>query len=151
MRRGEREIAERREIDAILARVPVLYLGLLDGGRPYVVPVNFGYDGRNLYIHSAAAGRKIEALRREPEVSFVAVDGAEVVPAAEACRWTSRYRSVMGTGTVFFLEDAAAKGRALDCLLRKFAPGPFRYDPAALARTAVLRIEIREVTGKRGG
>ncbi|HHJ98509.1 MAG TPA: pyridoxamine 5'-phosphate oxidase family protein, partial [Actinobacteria bacterium] len=33
------------ECEALLRRAAVCRLGLIEGGQPYVVPVNFGYDG----------------------------------------------------------------------------------------------------------
>ena len=151
MRRTEREIKERREIDAILQRATVVYLGLNDDGMAYVVPMNFGYDGKSLYLHSAMEGRKIAVLKRHPAVSFVvAVDNA-VVPGELGCKWSARYRSVMGEGDARFLTNREEKTRALDTVLGKFATGPFQYAPEVLARTAVIQVEIRSISGKQAG
>lgn len=42
MRRTDREVAGETEIKAILDRAKVLHLGMVDGGRPYVVPLHYG-------------------------------------------------------------------------------------------------------------
>ncbi len=42
---------------SILRRGTVLYLAMVDGGRPYVLPLSYGYDGSALYLHCAPAGR----------------------------------------------------------------------------------------------
>jgi len=151
MRRTEREIRDEAIIEEILRRATVAYLGLCDRGETYVVPMNFGYAAGCLYAHSAESGRKIEMLKRNPRVAFTVVQDQVVVPGEIACRWSSRYRSVMGVGTASFVEDPAERRRALDCLLGKFTPGPYRYDEAALARTAVIRIAIESRTGKESG
>jgi hypothetical protein len=153
MRRTEREITDRAEIEAILRREPVLHLGLVDGGKAYVVPVNFGYAENCVYVHAALDGRKIEAMKRNPEVSFSVVADAALVPGPDdlACKWTAKYRSVLGEGRATFIEDGAAKKKALDVIMSKFAPGPFTYAENALARTAVIRIEIVRMTGKKAG
>ena len=38
-------------------------------GRPYVVPLSYGYDGESIYAHSGP-GRKIRLMRAQPLVSF---------------------------------------------------------------------------------
>jgi len=58
LRRSDKEITNRSEIDDILGRASICHLGLNAGGECYVVPVNFGYDGACLYIHSAKEGGK---------------------------------------------------------------------------------------------
>jgi uncharacterized protein len=58
MRRKDREITDRAEIDAILSEAVVCRLGLVDGSEPYIVPMCFGYDGTFLYLHSAPEASK---------------------------------------------------------------------------------------------
>ena len=41
----------------------------VDGGRPFVVPLTYGYDGEAIYAHSGP-GRKIATLRHNPRASF---------------------------------------------------------------------------------
>jgi uncharacterized protein len=151
MRRTEREIKERAEIDAVLARAPVVRVAMIDDGEPYVVPLNFGYDGTRLVCHSAPTGRKIEAMRRNPRVCFEAAVDEKVVTGSIGCKSSARYRCVIGYGNVRFIEDREEKTRALDTLMGKFAPGPFSYAEGELARTTVFAIEIESVSGKKAG
>ena len=151
MRRSEREITDRAEIDAILRAAPIVHVAMVDGGEPYVVPLNFGYEDGRLFCHSAGAGRKIETLRMSPRVCFEVVLDDAVTVAPESCRSSARYRSVIGFGTVRFIEDRAEKIQALDAMMRKFAAGPFTYDEDQLARTTVFEIAIASVTGKKAG
>jgi nitroimidazol reductase NimA-like FMN-containing flavoprotein (pyridoxamine 5'-phosphate oxidase superfamily) len=53
MRRAGKEITDRAGIDGILRDARVCRIGLPDEGRPYVVPVCFGYRDGALYFHSA--------------------------------------------------------------------------------------------------
>lgn len=43
MRRRDREVTEHSEIMHILDSGKVLHLGLVDQGKPYIVPMNYGY------------------------------------------------------------------------------------------------------------
>ena len=62
MRRRDREITSRQEIDAIIRAAEVCRLAFADRDEPYVVPVSFGYDGEALFIHTAKTGRKLEFI-----------------------------------------------------------------------------------------
>ncbi len=47
MRRTDREITDRVEIEEILGSCITLRLGMCRDGVPYVVPLNYGFEGRN--------------------------------------------------------------------------------------------------------
>lgn len=149
MRRTDKEIANRTETEAILASAPLLYLGLRDDVSTYVVPVNFAFADGKIYFHSAPAGRKIDLMRDHPEVSFTAVAEYSLRTGAKACDFGTDYRSVMGTGIAGIITDPDLKKTALDHLMRRYAEGPFEYDPSILARTFIVEIRIRTLTGKR--
>ena len=148
MRRQDREIAEREGIDEILTANSVCHLAMVDDGRPYVVPMTYGYDGRCIYLHSATAGRKVEALRRDGRVCFSIFDGFHPPGADLACRKSTKYRSVIGTGTVTFLEGED-KVAALDMLMRQvYGVGRQDFPPQKLENVLALRIDIDTLTGK---
>ena len=151
MRRHEREITDRVELEAVLGKAAVVQLAMADGGRPYVVPLNFGFADGILYLHCAKEGRKIDILRRNPQVCFNLFCDAAVIPAppSTACRFTNRYRSITGEGRAEFIEGDDAKRKALDIILAHYAQGPFTYDPAVLDRTCVFRVVVESMTGKK--
>ena len=149
MRRGEKEVKDRVEIDAILRAARVLRLGLVDGGEPYVVPLCFGYDGRSLYFHCARAGRKLDLLRLNPLVCFEVDELERVVEGTEACRWGVAYRSVIGTGAAAILDDREEKRKGLGIVMRQYSEGEHRFADQELDRTFVVRIDVRSVSGKK--
>lgn len=151
MRRAEREIKDRKTIDDILRQATVCRLGLCDDDRPYVVPLNFGYDGECLYFHSAREGRKMEVLRANPKVCFEVDVDHELVPTDTACDWGTRFRSVIGFGEARPVEDMEEKRRALDVILDHYSDGDYEYTQESLTKLAVIRIEIEEITGKQSG
>ena len=152
MRRSEKEVTARAEIDAIIRRSQVFRLGLSDEGRPYVVPLCFGYDGTALYFHCAREGRKLEILRRNNRVclEFDVVEGLSEAP--EACGWGTRFESVIAWGAPRLIEDPAEKRDALDLIMSHYAgvrsDSPWTYDESTLARTVVVRIPLETVTAK---
>jgi nitroimidazol reductase NimA-like FMN-containing flavoprotein (pyridoxamine 5'-phosphate oxidase superfamily) len=151
MRRTDREITDRGIIDEFLHKATVIYIGLSHNGKPYVVPMNFGYDGENIYLHSAQAGKKIEAIQQCAYISFTAVAYDVVVPGEKACNWSAKYQSIMGGGTATFVNDEEEKKQALDYLMNKFDKGPFEYQQQVLARVTIIKIKISEISGKQAG
>ncbi len=148
MRRREQEIKDRGEIDEIIRASKVCRLGLAYGNTPYVVPICFGYDGRNLYFHSARSGMKIDILKKNPSVSFEFDICGELTQAEKACDWGIEYKSVIGFGSASFVEDEDEKREALDLIMDQYANGSFDYPPGTLKAVAVIKIEIESITGK---
>jgi nitroimidazol reductase NimA-like FMN-containing flavoprotein (pyridoxamine 5'-phosphate oxidase superfamily) len=149
MRRKDQEIRDPDALRAILEKATICRIAMVDDGEPYIVPLNYGYAGGCLYMHTAREGRKIDALRRNPRVCFEVELGVEVVPNERACGWAIQYTSVIGHGTVTFLPPEAVPD-ALDVLMQQHSGrGDWSYQDRALKRVLVLRLEIESMTGKR--
>lgn len=151
MRRKEREITSREELDAILGFSNIMNLALSDDGMPFQVPVFYAYDGTAIWFHSAYAGTKMEIMRRNPLVSFaVSVDQGHV-ESDEACDFEARHRTVIGFGKALFVENESEKVKALDLIVSRFSDRKFTYPKASVENTAVIRIEIVSMKGKKHG
>jgi nitroimidazol reductase NimA-like FMN-containing flavoprotein (pyridoxamine 5'-phosphate oxidase superfamily) len=150
MRRSDREIKERSVIDSILDKAQVCRLGMSVGDSPYIVPMNFGYDGDALYLHSATEGKKIDMLRRNPKVCFEIDTESQVVPSEQPCDWGMKYCSVIGFGSAVFVKDMEHKKRALDIIMAKYSGQQgFEYPEQMLNNVSVIRVDITEITGKK--
>jgi hypothetical protein len=151
LRRADREIADRKEIENILRQSTICRLALIDEGRPYIVPLCFGYDAGTLYFHSASAGKKLDLLKKNRHVCFEFDTDATVVPGNTSCDWTMRYRSVIGFGLASFVEDLVEKKAVLDIIMRQYSEGTHEYAEERLQKTAVIKVEIQEISGKKSG
>jgi hypothetical protein len=149
VRRKEKEMLDRAELEAVISEARVCRLGLCDGGIPYVVPLCFGYTADTFYFHCAAEGRKLEILERNPEVCLELEAGVALKPGAKACDWGLTYRSVIGFGRAERVESSESKRRALDLIMVRYASGTFDYPEAALEKTVILKVVVRSMTGKR--
>jgi uncharacterized protein len=150
MRKANREIKDPAEIRKIMEEAPVCRIGLSDDGMPYVVPMNFGLGENCLYLHCATEGRKLDILRRNDRVCFEMDRLHEILRDPSACGFSARYESVIGSGRARIVEDPAEKRAALDRIMGHYgADGPFTYTDEILARTAVIRIDIAQIAGKR--
>lgn len=151
MRRKEREITDRNEIDEIMCLGTVMHLALSDHHLPFLVPVFYTYDGTYLYFHSAKAGTKIDIIKENNNVCFeISIDHG-IVESDLACDFEARHRTVIGFGKAGFVEDEEEKIRALDGIVAKFTDKKFEYPKGNLNATAVIRIDISSLKGKKHG
>ena len=149
MRRKEKEITDKGEIDAIICKSQICRLGLSDKGIAYIVPLCFGYQDNCLYFHSAIKGRKIEIIGRNNQVCFEFEADTRTHTGETACDWGMKYRSVIGYGTASFIEDPEKKRKALDIIMRQYADGQFEYSDKALKKTLIIKVDISHMTGKK--
>lgn len=151
MRRRDREVTDRAEIDAIIQAGKVMHLALADNNIPFVVPLFYAYDGAALFFHSATAGTKIEILQRNPVVCFEITTDHGVIESDTACDFEAKHRTVIGRGHADFVEDTAQKVAILNRIVALFTDKPLVLPPENVARTAVVRIAIDSVKGKKHG
>lgn len=154
MRKKEREITERAEIDAILSKTRVVRIAFAVGNEPYVVPLSHGYDarGETLFVHTAVEGRKIDCIEANPRVCFE-VEGDAAVKAgdARACSWGLLYESVIGYGTIREITDPEERKAALLCIMRQQSgrEADWTFVDKVLAVTRVWALKVESVSGKR--
>lgn len=71
-----------------------------DEGYPYAVPLSYVYSNGRIYIHSAKAGHKIDAITKNPKVSFSVIDEDKIVSE----EYTTYFRSVIAFGKSRIIE-----------------------------------------------
>lgn len=74
-------------LEDILSKGQIIRVAMCDGGKPYLLPFNYGYRKGIIYIHSATEGRKIDVLRKNPGVSFEVEERVRIIPGKKPCNW----------------------------------------------------------------
>ncbi len=151
MRRSDKEVADKKEIDSIIKSAPVCRLGLCEGDQPYVVPVCFGYEAGRIYIHSHPGGKKMEILRKNPKVCIEIDSGIEPVPAQYPCNWSMKYRSVIAFGTCRILSGEDEKKHALTIILEHYGVEKEEIPDFSPDGVDVISIDIETITAKKSG
>jgi nitroimidazol reductase NimA-like FMN-containing flavoprotein (pyridoxamine 5'-phosphate oxidase superfamily) len=153
LRRGDKAISEVEELHRIIDEAPVMRLAMVDDGRPYVVPVNFAREGDGLWVHCALEGRKVACLRRDASVCIEVDHFRGILQGSDddpCTGWTTSYESVIGSGTVAFVDDVEAKVRGLRAIMLKYSGrSDWSFTPEEVARVLVLRVRLDSLTGKR--
>ena len=153
MRRSDREIKDHDEILDVIRRCDVCRLALHDEPYPYIVPLNFGFEeisGKlTLYFHSALTGHKLDRIAADPRAAFEMDTSHVLLYSEEKQMCTMAYESVIGFGTIHFLEEEE-KYKALKKLMDHYYPGEEKSFPmSTVPHTAVFSLEVESLTGKR--
>lgn len=149
MRREEKQINNPVLIDDILKRGRELSLAMIDGDRPYVLPMNYGYGNGCIYLHCAREGKKLECLRANPNVCFEISEVLKRVEGEQACAWSTKFRSLIGRGVAHIVDDRDEMIAGYDILMRHFGGPVGHYDDKVLKKSLLIRIDIDELTGKQ--
>jgi nitroimidazol reductase NimA-like FMN-containing flavoprotein (pyridoxamine 5'-phosphate oxidase superfamily) len=96
------------EMHALLQRASFGHLGCSREGRPYVVPMHFAYDGKELYFFTTE-GMKTQFIEVNPKVCL------QVEEVTDSSHW----RSVMVIGQAERLTNAAETGRAMQMIVER--------------------------------
>ena len=121
----------------------------------YVVTEDKGEKKLSVFFHGAGEGKKLDAIKENPSVSFCAETCADVGGGENACDWTCYYESAIGFGNAIILDDKKERAKGLDAIMLhngyKMPAGikVIAYNAMYLAKTSVVKIEVSEITGKR--
>lgn len=120
-----------------------------DDGYPYSVPMNYAYLDGKIYLHSASAGHKIDAIQKNDKVCFLVIDKDDVI----ADKLTTAYRSVVVFARAKLVADQAEKLS----LVKRFALKYSSNMPAIqedidenFSAMALIEITPEHITGKEG-
>jgi len=154
MRRTEKEIKDKDIIEWILKEAQVCRIALCDNNKPYIVPMNFVFKDNYLYLHSANEGKKIAILNRNRNICFEVDIKNELITSENVCNYGMKYYSVIGSGKAKIIEDNNKKKKILDNIIQKYTENyhkSFKYPENTLKKTAVIKVELTELTGKKSG
>ena len=134
----------RAEMEALLNGARYGHLAVARDGHPYVVPMNYAFDGRVLYLLTSE-GTKTEYIAANREVCF------QVEEVEDAMRW----RSVMLTGRAERLTAPDETERAMRLIAERnptLAPAINSTKIGAwtrLGHLAIFRVRAEALYGRK--
>ncbi|MBU4540518.1 pyridoxamine 5'-phosphate oxidase family protein [uncultured Acetobacterium sp.] len=154
MRRSEREVKNETEILEIVNGCKVLRLGMVDAGRPYVVPLNFGYTIAGavitIYLHCAKKGRKLEVLAKNNKVCIEMDRMTQLITGESGCDYSCNFESLIGEGQAVILTDEAEKIKALNHIMKhQTGRDDFSFEQRIVAMTTVIAVALQQYSVKR--
>jgi hypothetical protein len=144
---------DREAVHAVLDAAFVAHVGLVGAdGRPVVIPMLYARVDETLIIHGSPATRLLRTLGKGADVcvTVTLLDG--LVLARSSFHHSVNYRSAVVLGRAEPVDDVDERGRLLDLLTERIAPGrlpSLRTMTRKEAQgTSVLRVPIREASAK---
>ena len=152
IREPHRGIYDREAVYQILDEGVVCHVGFVSDGQPFVIPMNYGRSGDNLYIHGSAASRMLRRLDEGAPVCITVTLLDGLVFARSIFNHSMNYRSAVVLGTAERVEDPTEKLEALRILSEHIVPGRWKDvrppNEPELKMTSVFRLPIQEFSGK---
>jgi uncharacterized protein len=154
-RNRERASYDRELVHSILDEDYLCHLGFVHEGAPVVLPTLYVRVGERLYLHGSTGSRPLREAGAQEEglpvcVTVTRLDG--LVLARSAFHHSINYRSVVAHGVARRVTDSEEQSAVLDALVDHVVPGRAadsrRADAKELAATAVLRLDLEEVSAK---
>ncbi|WP_030808794.1 pyridoxamine 5'-phosphate oxidase family protein [Streptomyces sp. NRRL F-2799] len=154
-RAPQRASYDKDAVHAILDEGYLCHLGFVRDGAPVVLPTLYGRVGERLYVHGSTGSRPLRMTgAADPGLpvclTVTHVDG--LVLARSAFHHSINYRSVVVHGVAYEVTDPEERRIALDAVVDQVVPGRSADSRPAnrkeLAATAVIRLDLREVSAK---
>ncbi len=147
LRRGDRALGHN-DVERILRAGRICRVALCHQSWPYIVPMNYGWTGEKIYLHSARDGTKLRLMDANPNVCFEVTGAIDIVGGTSSCEATTRYESVVGWGRLQIVEDDAERYAGLRVLLAQHNLEGVAPTDSPPSDVVVLRIDPGFLGGK---
>lgn len=146
-----RPVTNKKDILDIIKRSQWCHLAMIDvEGKPYVIPLNFGFKDDVIYLHGAMQGKKIDALKQNPGVcvNFTLDHVLRYQSENVACSWSMKYRSVLCYGNAEFITDPEEKVAAFHIIMSQYSDNKFTFNPPSIREVNVWKVEVERFEGR---
>ena len=139
------------QLEDIIKRCHICHVGMVDfDRRPYVLAFNFGYEDQTIWLHCAHEGKKLDILKRNPNVCVEFDTDHKMFARNEdvACSWRQAYRSVIVEGQAVFVNDYEEKIKGLNILMKHYSDKDFQYSKPAVNNIQIIKIPVASISGR---
>lgn len=148
----ERGIYDKETIYQIVDAALICHVGLVQDGRPFVIPTLHARRGDEILLHGATTSRLIRHVQAGNEVCLTFTHVDALVLARSVFHHSMNYRSAVLFGRGELLHGDEATMQALEQFTERLLPG--RWDDARspnakeLKATSVVAISIESASAK---
>lgn len=147
MRRIKQLLSDKDTLEVMNRCTNGILACLGDEDYPYAVPLSYVYFNDKVYFHSATAGHKIDAITKNPKVSFAVIDEDTIVSQ----EYTSYFRSVIAFGKARIVAGDEWLG-ALTALVEKYSGDQLEdakhKEVIGCTKACIVAIDVEHITGK---
>lgn len=121
-------------------------------GTPYIIPIHFVYYKNAIFAHGLPKGKKIDNISNDARVGFCVYEMEKLLldPNGNPCNTNTEYESVIISGIAKLVDNIEEKNSVLKEIVKKYTPHLVNSElPNNMVKgTAVIRIDLTEITGK---
>lgn len=152
MRRKDKQADNEKALE-IIHNCDICRIALCDGGMPYIVSMNFGFEFEEealvFYFHSANEGKKLDIIRKNGNACFEMDRGHRLSVSDSACQCSMAYESVVGFGQIEILTDREEKRKGLLSIMKKYSPkNTYSFTDKMVDSVTVLKLTAGEYQAK---
>ena len=143
---------DRDLMEQLLQSEEVGRLGLTCDDQPYVIAINYTYTDRQILIHCALEGRKLDMIARNARVCFEVSrqEGPAVPHGGNRCDMP--FESVLCFGTARVINDLEERIEVLNRFQTRYdTPEKTREQigPERAAKCGAIVIDVHRMTGRK--
>jgi uncharacterized protein len=147
MRRIERQMNDTEVLELLMKGEYGILSTCGEDNQPYGVPLSYVVIDKNIYIHCAGVGTKLDNISVNDKVSFTVVGKTKVLQG----EFSTEYESAIAFGRAIMLKEEE-KYEPLMGFLKKYSPEFIKegqlYIDKAKAITTLFKIEVYSLSGK---
>ncbi len=143
---------DKETIYAIVDDALICHVGIVENGRPIIIPTIHARQGDNILLHGATTSRLLNYIAGGNELCITITHLDGLVLARSVFHHSMNYRSAVLFGKGHLIEDSDAKMEALKIFTEKLIPG--RWDDARIPNakeakaTHIVSIPIESASAK---
>lgn len=140
----------REEIEKILRSETMGFLGLSMEGKPYVIPMTYGYSDGRILFHCALKGKKLDYIRANPQVCFaVGRQYGSVCQHPQGGGCLASHDSAICYGVARIIENMDERLDILNTFNRCLQANAEDIPPDAVSNCYAVEIKITKMTGRQ--
>ncbi|MBZ9685009.1 pyridoxamine 5'-phosphate oxidase family protein [Clostridium estertheticum] len=147
MRRIERQMNDVEVLELLKNTEYGILSTCGEDNQPYGIPLSYVFIDKNIYIHCAGVGSKLDNISVNDKVSFTIVGKTKVLQD----QFSTEYESAIIFGRAIMLAEEE-KYEPLMEFIRKYSPDFIKegqlYIDRAKEKTTLIKIEIYSFSGK---
>lgn len=143
---------DKETVYSIVDDALICHVGLIENGRPVVIPTIHARDGDSILLHGASTSRMLNHVGAGHDICITVTHLDGLVLARSVFHHSMNYRSAVLFGKGQLIEDPNKKMKALEIFTEKLIPG--RWDDARLPNaneakaTHIVAVEIDMASAK---
>lgn len=153
MRRKDKHVSDLPVLHSVINQAAICRIAFVKDDRPYVIPLNFGFDGEHIYFHSATSGEKVDILKQNSNVCLEFEQGIDIIENEKPCEWSARYLTVIIHGRAELVSGIVEKAYGLNQIWQHFKSSaePYPFTEEELKPVLVYKVVIEGISGKISG